>query len=1790
MTRLAAKETDKGKLLRNIDGLLSSRQEDAALAILDAKVRENPADWEFLYRQGVALAKRDPAAAGRSFQAILNQPLSDEEPATASRGQQARPGGVPAVSITPLNRLIAPTLVRSAVGIDSNLYPTTIRGGGVWTPESHGRARLAAIGWLYRLASDEKQGNAFLAERQKRIERPTTSVRELWDWLYLQTLLSESTEMRIAARRLAELGDLGGQFEFLQLAFTPSSPAVFTGPTTQPAKADPLEPADLDLAIRCYRAIQSSLQDTSTRLAVPLLAALRRAGRGEEAEQTYRDILLSADTPRQVLTAMQVAAESEDMPAALSLLDRFAKKSVALSGGTNAAARLDHTLVASSVQRIAVTKSITASNLLDLYDHFMTYHAAWANQQKSNPLAALAPTPGPPISRTLGTTIAYTATGAIRRTSFNYPTPNSYYDTYALSVLRQIYDQFKQQDLVSDFLQHLHQRADTASSDKVFGVLATAYVQVWNEDVDAAHQMLAAAMELVPHDDDLKLDTARLLVQSQKYDEALALVDSITPKDQRMLQQRETLALDLAVRLNDHTRAREAAQRLFGLRLDAETQVKLAGQMRRLGMEAEANAVLARSERQAGSRVPALAALMDQYQADGKNDQAAQVALRIIRATRAVPSSQVNPTVTTSDSQYRALAIQCLSKAGKLQEMITGLEEQIQRTPTATHLYESLSEYYQLAGESQKANALTARLVELKPDDADLRYRYAQELYRQRKMPEACEQYKIVLKKQPQLISRRYFEVAQAFQQARKENDLVEVLQEIDLKSLGQPYIVTNMLSTIMRNPQGRTAGLALFKKAWDAFPTERSRLISYVSDDLWNLPEVLDYARQVLRPTPDAVRRDPWYGIQSTGISFGSNGQITSPLSRLLAAASTSLRLGELREEVVDGIAESPNWLAGPVILALIDFHFKKDVDFATVLQPLLDAKDTSSSLTYTRWILGQELARSPAHTDLAIQLYYLAATTNNTTTSITSQYQYSPASSLVRLYRQQKRNDEALALLRKVARPDTSQNPGVVLPSSMRIDGLLQIAKEFEALDAPADALNVYRDMLNDNVANTYTIVVNGQPDYFKQQAQQGMQLLLTRIGKRPGDLIALLTPDANTSTDRPALDLMLDQVRTNTAPLRQLESPLLGTLRPASLTPDERVRVESHLAALAQQYPRDLSVQMVATYFALKGSEPAKKKASLEALIQRVEQAPLDALSAGERPNSRQRAQAASQVPLWLIARECLGYAEHREIGHKLAQRAITAAQRQTDPSQLTSILYEHGRLSLSSDERAVAAQQWNDLIDLALVQPRLPRAKPPAASASGQRANPEGRTGPIPATMSQFLIAATISQAAAVNGLPDLSLRAIREALSGGFPVADAPATNNDPLAAARARATAAGLAQSPAGRTTDPQQRPVADLTARLVQLSAMWKQHDVPPADVFGLFAALVFPASRSGEIMLYDQPKGLDLLTPRSLGGLLVEWASSADHGAELKRQIAARQATPADITRGHLLLVELSVVEQDPASAGPHLDALAAQLEKQKLATLQQRVAQATPAAPAQAAKPTPQAPSPSKKPSPDPSTPKSTPEKTSPPAPDQEMQTWWSDLEKTEAVASRALLKMADRPRETLAFLKSHLKPLKISADRVQSLLVDLGSDKEETWKAAFAELEYFDPRLAIDLQTLMDDVVTSPARQRMVEVLSQRPMGSLADKDVNIRRLGGGNEGYNFFDGRSSWWAEHRVDRINLGGNMKRKWTQVVRAIILLEHIGSPDAVAILRDMATGHPDAQPTKLAIEALDRLSSKPQ
>jgi hypothetical protein len=204
--------------------------------------------------------------------------------------------------------------------------------------------------------------------------------------------------------------------------------------------------------------------------------------------------------------------------------------------------------------------------------------------------------------------------------------------------------------------------------------------------------------------------------------------------------------------------------------------------------------------------------------------------------------------------------------------------------------------------------------------------------------------------------------------------------------------------------------------------------------------------------------------------------------------------------------------------------------------------------------------------------------------------------------------------------------------------------------------------------------------------------------------------------------------------------------------------------------------------------------------------------------------------------------------------------------------------------------------------------------------------------------------------------------------------------------------------------------------------------------------------------------------------------------------------------------------------------------------------------------------------------------------------DMEACWSDLEKDEAQAARALLKLSVSPKDTVPFLKERMRPLSIDALRIQKLLIDLDSKKEETWKSAYEELDYFDPRLEFDLEALMKMVETAPARPRLVAILSSNKLDYLEGKEITLRSHQG-KEGiyYNFVVDNGSFWAEHRVSQLNMvpWGASKKKWTRAVRAIILLEHFNTKEAADILKEMTKGNQEAQPTKIAKDSLKKMTA---
>lgn len=202
-------------------------------------------------------------------------------------------------------------------------------------------------------------------------------------------------------------------------------------------------------------------------------------------------------------------------------------------------------------------------------------------------------------------------------------------------------------------------------------------------------------------------------------------------------------------------------------------------------------------------------------------------------------------------------------------------------------------------------------------------------------------------------------------------------------------------------------------------------------------------------------------------------------------------------------------------------------------------------------------------------------------------------------------------------------------------------------------------------------------------------------------------------------------------------------------------------------------------------------------------------------------------------------------------------------------------------------------------------------------------------------------------------------------------------------------------------------------------------------------------------------------------------------------------------------------------------------------------------------------------------------------------------WTDLLEMPPTSTRALLRLSRDPQATTRFLSEQLKPLKTSREEVAELLTQLGSDDEAVRQGAEQRLRYFDPRLVFDLEELSAlEVSQEPKiRNRLAGLLikiGMPPQFSVSDyKFVNFYKLDpkyrGATGDYsvcfsNDPDSCEMYFYIHSdVSRVNTLYEMP-EWTRAVYALKLLQSFETPEANQIIAKMATGHPDAQPTRIA------------
>jgi hypothetical protein len=350
----------------------------------------------------------------------------------------------------------------------------------------------------------------------------------------------------------------------------------------------------------------------------------------------------------------------------------------------------------------------------------------------------------------------------------------------------------------------------------------------------------------------------------------------------------------------------------------------------------------------------------------------------------------------------------------------------------------------------------------------------------------------------------------------------------------------------------------------------------------------------------------------------------------------------------------------------------------------------------------------------------------------------------------------------------------------------------------------------------------------------------------------------------------------------------------------------------------------------------------------LAERVARTPLSAGNDQEKQRlaDEDRARTREQLGLWLVARKCLADGTRADVGHRLAERAIAAAELLKERELLASMLRESGQLAIERADKASAERHFRLLLDALL-------GNVAEAASFGKRIKP--------VDIESFQQIVSLAELAAKNEMPELSLECIREALRGGPPIPDVASElarqsiGGYGTTSGRLVITQMGVAGASELPGLGQEARAVA---AALTRLDDLWNRHEVPTKDIYEALAVAVLPEGRPNELFHYtlgetgDESSGapgrpVPVRRPSLFGiffgGMktgpqhkirngvahrLIRRAVEANAVSDLRDRVKQRAAQPLAALPAHVFLAQLGIESGDVSMADDSLDWLAERL----------------------------------------------------------------------------------------------------------------------------------------------------------------------------------------------------------------------------------------------------------------------
>jgi len=1251
------------------------------------------------------------------------------------------------------------------------------------------------------------------------------------------------------------------------------------------------------------------------------------AGRTGEAAELAAKFESAGTTPLAISETMRFYLSTK-MYNRIPAMIRSLKTSLADSAPT--LVRNELTALGSIVNQVLASEGMPIETKLDCIDLMVAIQAI--NQAK-----ATATRQSPSNQGVLN--VGYSVNGRYQQVELSVPFSN---DLLPSNFAQAFYQATKFQDENADrkrMIAHLGSDAAILSPqspegmrERKYRMTLEAFSHWWANNLPTAMERIVAMGQQYPDDQDLAIERARLAAELNRPQAALEALESIQPTDQATLRVREIAAMNLAVKLGKLDRAKEAAERLFGMRLDVTTEMALADQMTRMGMNDLATAVLQRSQRRGGQSVTDSLQVAQRFIAAGDKEAAAEVAYRSLRQLSSQPSS--------NNQYYKQQAVQLLRQVGRLDKLLEQAERRVAATPKSMTLKSELAELYTAAGRSDDASKLFDEVAKLKPNDPRAAWEMGKRLQQAGKNAEAVDKFIEAVEKDPSFLDNDFYIFQRAVTASKSSDKAYQTLMKIDLQQI-QPHYISQMFNLYRNEGNTPTAAAKAFlehmlKKA----PVEA---LGSLFREIRNNKE-LAKTDAMFAAVKRVFESDLLYDTSGPffrNISYSSGGTIygsMQPCMEILrenkaAADAVQTMLTKRRED------ENSRPMANLLTLVLdIQQGAAETLDQEVVGKRIDEAIELCDGRLSQAvwWEVGQILLAKPAYAEHAVTV--LEHAKQAAVTSGMNEYEYSIDAKLTDAYVAANQKEKARAgLLKGYQATDHSQqnqyNAGY--GDYQELNSFRMIAEKLVKVDAKLDAIRIYSEALSKPVR-----IQNAERWGSGLNLKQAFETSLANTIKNlsEDDLAGFLTlrqPTAEPADDaakqgeakkveqasQTAFDLVPLVTTIETDPQQtSLAAFVVTRLADSEQGREQLEKFGDELTAFTATNPDDVSVAAMQLLLAI-----VLEQDSAVAMIDTAAGKVLQQKESTKGSASNSTLVFHSPAAIGLESKDDAIRQAAARLSDSLVKLAIKS-ERSDVSAHLVMTRVKSGGLG----DAQWAAQDLSDLLD-SLV---------PAGDA--------GAVATIKAAQDSLLVAKLAVEAQAWDVVAD----SLRRGFGGGPPLRilqdDTSARGAFAIPVVRTRVSS-GRDENPEDGI-DPLVKQIWDLLEPVVYRDddqASGSEDESVTTANHAIYAALrdiVLPQSRPGEAFPYaemflraDKVRGYSQPAPYpiSLSRLLARAAKSAGQDDELKTLLLAKRETVNEKHWIDLLRIHLALVQGSQEEAAAALEEMVSDLKAMKTNT---------------------------------------------------------------------------------------------------------------------------------------------------------------------------------------------------------------------------------------------------------------